>query len=537
MIANSSVNVMDYIPAGTDTATTDCTSYIQAAIDSLAATGGTLIFPDAELAIGNKIVFAGGIHYKGSAGGSSKLIKHPSFNTNNPDGDVMVVSKDWDTAAGYDGASYGVISDLAFDEGSHTNTYGDAIALGHASNWVVERCAFFGMRFHGVDVTGCKNITVRDCKYYGTVGSSYNGFQVDQAATNSIKGINADNTGSENVQFLNNYVTGASVDSLGPQSAAFHIHRSDNKNILIDGNFIENCDFFIQTDTGSTGNESIQVTNNRAKRGTIDGASATFLKIRGEIADLIVTGNRTYQYNIDVSIDHPTTGGFSTDIIVANNSFNYAINRSVYINQAYRANVHGNTIQGTSGDMVDAAIAFLGVNYFTCANNNIYDSDGDGIVVGSDAGGGISSNGLIHDNYILNGDTGLVCTAASTNNVLFYSNKTKGTFSTAETNINQNLTNVRDLGFYQQERTVSLAEAGRTINAGTTAQINMTITGAVQGDMVIVGYDKDLQGLMVYGNMYGYQAGRIYIHNPTAGNITIASGNWKVLAKSSRFIA
>jgi hypothetical protein len=39
------VSVMDFIPSGTSTATTDCTTYIQAAINSIKTTGGTVFFP------------------------------------------------------------------------------------------------------------------------------------------------------------------------------------------------------------------------------------------------------------------------------------------------------------------------------------------------------------------------------------------------------------------------------------------------------------------------------------------------------------
>ena len=43
MIAGAPVNVDDYIPAGTDTATTDCTAFIQTAIDAASAAGGTSV--------------------------------------------------------------------------------------------------------------------------------------------------------------------------------------------------------------------------------------------------------------------------------------------------------------------------------------------------------------------------------------------------------------------------------------------------------------------------------------------------------------
>jgi hypothetical protein len=45
MVAGAPVNVDDFIPTGTDTATTDCTAYIQSAIDAVAVTGGrTIVF-------------------------------------------------------------------------------------------------------------------------------------------------------------------------------------------------------------------------------------------------------------------------------------------------------------------------------------------------------------------------------------------------------------------------------------------------------------------------------------------------------------
>lgn len=531
---NTFVNIKSFGAKGDGVS--DDTLSIQQAIDYCKSNSKSILFfPEGNYAISNKIIAAGFIHYKGTIGGASKIVKHPNFNINNPDGDVMFVSEDWDTATSYNGASNGKISNISFDEGGHVNTFGDAIALGHASGWVVSECYFYNMRFHGVDVTGCNNILVEKCKYFGTTGSSYNAFQVDQASTNSIKGINADDTGCDNVSFINNYVEKASVDSLGPQSAAFHIHRSDNTNITISNNYITSCDFLVQTDLGSSGNIGINISDNYCLRGVIDGSSAIAIKFRGAVQDCIIKGNRTFGYNLDVSIDHPTDSSLNQDIIISNNCFNFAVNRSIFVNQAYRVNVNNNIIQGQGGDLVDSAIGFYGTNYFNCNNNNIYDPNGNGIEVSSDAGGGVSTNGLIHDNIILNGDTGLLC-ISSTNNVLFYSNKLTGTFTTSEININENQSNVRDLDFQTKERTVSLPEAGRTITSGTTDVITVAINGAINGDILTIGYSSSTQGLIVYGNMQSFQSGRIYVYNPTGGDITLPSGNWKIIANSSRFI-
>jgi hypothetical protein len=59
MITGASVNVLDFIPAGFSYSTTDCSAYIQAAIDSLSnTTGGTVYFPVGVYAISNSISIA-----------------------------------------------------------------------------------------------------------------------------------------------------------------------------------------------------------------------------------------------------------------------------------------------------------------------------------------------------------------------------------------------------------------------------------------------------------------------------------------------
>lgn len=56
MIAGAPVNVDDFIPAGTNTASTDCTAYIQAAIDAAAADGGrTVVFSTKSYRINNTV--------------------------------------------------------------------------------------------------------------------------------------------------------------------------------------------------------------------------------------------------------------------------------------------------------------------------------------------------------------------------------------------------------------------------------------------------------------------------------------------------
>lgn len=532
-------NVKDFGAVGDGV--TDDTAAIQDAISRVDALGGTIFFPAGNYAISNPIILRGGVKYTGTSGGSSKIVKHPNFVVNNPDGHVMWVNRGWNTESSYNADANGLIQDISFDEGSHTLGSGDAIALGHAANWVVERCRFFGMRFHGVDITGSTNITVRDCFYFGTVGLSYNGFQADQATAGAIKDIFPDGTPSKHVKFLNNYVSGASVETIGEQSAAFHIHRSGNTDILIDGNITENCGFFCQTDDGSE-NESIIITNNIAKRGVIDSSSGTMLRFRGAVKDLLVSSNKSYGYNVDVYLGEPTVG-LHEDILITDNVSNLCVNSFVFISKAIRVNISNNHVQGGSNRLFDYGVALRDCDYFTVHGNSIYDTTGVGISISDSTSGGGSSFGQVHDNYIVNGSYGLECQGTNTNNVLFYCNRLEGSYTSSETNININLPLVRNLGFYNQETTFSISEAGVVIPAGDIHEISFTNTGALAGDILSVAYQPtdgnstEAQGrLMFYGNNVGYQAGRIKVYNPTSGSVTLEAGAYKVISKSSRFV-
>lgn len=67
MIAGAPVNVDDYIPAGTNTATTDCVTFIQAAIDAASATNGkTVVFSQQTYRINSSLfISSNGIKIEG----------------------------------------------------------------------------------------------------------------------------------------------------------------------------------------------------------------------------------------------------------------------------------------------------------------------------------------------------------------------------------------------------------------------------------------------------------------------------------------
>jgi hypothetical protein len=69
MIQGAPVNVLDYIPAGTNTATTNCSAYIQAAINSL-STGGSIYVPAGEYLLTSTITFPAQIYLKFYGDGS-----------------------------------------------------------------------------------------------------------------------------------------------------------------------------------------------------------------------------------------------------------------------------------------------------------------------------------------------------------------------------------------------------------------------------------------------------------------------------------
>jgi len=68
---------MDFIPAGTNTATTDCTTYIQAAINALSSTGGVVDFPPGFYKISAAItVSSPGIKLRGSGVTSTYIVQY-----------------------------------------------------------------------------------------------------------------------------------------------------------------------------------------------------------------------------------------------------------------------------------------------------------------------------------------------------------------------------------------------------------------------------------------------------------------------------
>lgn len=77
------VSVRDFIPLGTNTATTDCTAYIQAAIDSLPTGGGSVYIPEGlylvDPAVGINVVI--GLKLYGDGRASTQLVAKPTGGT------------------------------------------------------------------------------------------------------------------------------------------------------------------------------------------------------------------------------------------------------------------------------------------------------------------------------------------------------------------------------------------------------------------------------------------------------------------------
>jgi len=73
MIQGAPVNVLDFIPAGTNTATTNCSAYIQAAINSLPS-GGAVYVPAGEYLLTSTIIFPEGDYFKFYGDGSIRTI-------------------------------------------------------------------------------------------------------------------------------------------------------------------------------------------------------------------------------------------------------------------------------------------------------------------------------------------------------------------------------------------------------------------------------------------------------------------------------
>lgn len=150
-------NVRDFIPPGTDVGTTDCTAFIQAAIDSMATyAGGRLIVPPGEYLFTN-LTISYPMAIVGEVPGVCR------FFTNEPDGGIEVT-----TARGILFQNMGF-----FGSDAHTGSLIKIVSNGvqYNSGTRIQNCQFFNF-FNGADFQDAGQMYISDTSFVTYRGSA-----------------------------------------------------------------------------------------------------------------------------------------------------------------------------------------------------------------------------------------------------------------------------------------------------------------------------------------------------------------------------
>ena len=178
--------------------TTDDSTSIQNALDSLSSTGGIIYFPVGTYKVSTPVSFysnqtlwfENGAIIKAGTSGQSHIMG----------------SKIDTTITAYNGVHDGVIYGATFD-GSAFNSNTLLFGTAHAKNILIDSCSFinpFGLS-HNIEINSSKNVRIKNCFFNrgANVGSDAEMIQLDRATTGVyVEDINTDGT---NCMFIDIY--------------------------------------------------------------------------------------------------------------------------------------------------------------------------------------------------------------------------------------------------------------------------------------------------------------------------------------------
>jgi hypothetical protein len=166
------VSVKDFIPATIVTSTTDCSSYIQLAIDAVAAAGGGAIyFPAGTYAISAALNIYGNIKYLGAGCGASvlQILGTPGpvamFRTTASISDV-----EFDSIGFVGSVNYPADSTVYKQTYANQNT-AIQTAGGSVSGFVVKNCSFTEFSQGSIDINGAASTNIKIVNNTFTKGS------------------------------------------------------------------------------------------------------------------------------------------------------------------------------------------------------------------------------------------------------------------------------------------------------------------------------------------------------------------------------
>lgn len=166
------VSVKDFIPATITTSTTDCSSYIQAALDAVvAAGGGTVYFPAGTYAISSALSIYSNVRYLGAGSNASVL---QILGTPGP----VAIFRTIASVSDVEFDSLGFVGSVNYpaDSTVYKQTYASRntaiqTAGGAATGFVVKNCSFIEFSQGSIDINGATSSNIKITNNTFTKGS------------------------------------------------------------------------------------------------------------------------------------------------------------------------------------------------------------------------------------------------------------------------------------------------------------------------------------------------------------------------------
>lgn len=192
------VNVMAFGAAGDGV--TDDSAAIQATLDYLKDSGGTVFFPAGTYLLKNHVMFYSNQHLFFEKG--AVLKQGAAIN-------ALMIGAGHTGITGYEGTHDVVIDGAVFDGGTYT-TNNTLLAFCHSQNMVIKNCTFknaYG-KWHNLEINSSRYVTVENCNFEGSRKTNENGclLQIDSFYSTGCYpwGTGAvDNTVSQHVDIRN----------------------------------------------------------------------------------------------------------------------------------------------------------------------------------------------------------------------------------------------------------------------------------------------------------------------------------------------
>jgi len=222
---------------------------------------------------------------------------------------LLIVTQNWQTASGYDGAQNIIFEGFTITDGDSTPTSpgsspGDLIALGHCKDIVIRNVKSLNHDQHFVDICAAKNVTIYDCISENRVTNTSNNsiYQIDSADdATSIWQIKVDSTACDNIKIFRNTI------NRHKSAYGIHMHRAvynPHKNIQIKDNYIH--------DESGTGTAAIYKDSNTEVKGLfIEGNDIILNNTSGNSRGIYLLSDSTIaagNFNDVQIIDNKITG-------------------------------------------------------------------------------------------------------------------------------------------------------------------------------------------------------------------------------------